>query len=298
MTGKKPKIVIVVGPTASGKTGLAIEIAKKFAGEVISADSRQVYRKLDIGTAKTTKKEMGTIPHHLIDVVDINDIYNATNFKNEANITIQQIVKKDKLPIIAGGTFFYIDTLLGRITTPEVPPNNELRVELEKLNTKTLVARLEKIAPNRYLTIDVNNRRRLIRAIEIAHSLGFVPEAGEIDCPYEVFTIGIKTDKEELRVKFSDRAKQWLEGGFLAEINSVLENNVSRKRLEEIGFEYKLGLQLLDSEITKDEFIQKFIEKNWQYAKRQMTWLKRDETIEWFEKDDQTVFEKVKRFLG
>jgi len=293
MAEKKPKIVVVVGATASGKTGLAIEIAKRFNGEVISADSRQVYRNLDIGTAKVTKEEMQGIPHHLIDVVEIDQVYTAADFKKDASEVIASIVSKDGLPIIAGGTFFYIDTLLGRVTTPEVPPNEALRAELEKLDTKTL----ESLAPNRYLTIDTNNRRRLIRAIEIASTLGFVPESGQTDCPYQVLTIGIETAKENLREKFAARAKAWLKNGFLAEIESVLATGISRERLEEIGFEYRVGLQLLDDELSEEEFIQKFIEKNWQYAKRQLTWLKRDQTIHWFKKDDPEILNTIEKFL-
>ncbi len=126
----KPKIVVVVGPTASGKTGLAIELAKKFDGEVVSADSRQVYRGMDIGTAKVTEEEMDGIPHHLLDVADPTDVYTAADFKRDAEAAVAGILARGKLPIVAGGTFFYIDTLLGRVRLPEVMPDEALRAEL------------------------------------------------------------------------------------------------------------------------------------------------------------------------
>ena len=141
----KQKLIVIVGPTASGKTGLAIELSKKFSGEVISADSRQVYRGLDIGTEKVTIEEMAGVTHHLIDVVDVDQVYSADDFKRDATKAITDITNRKKVPIIAGGTFFYIDVLLGVISTPEVPPDPKLREYLEDLDNETLYKKLEEL---------------------------------------------------------------------------------------------------------------------------------------------------------
>ncbi len=297
MDDKKPKVIIVVGPTASGKSALGVQLAKKYNGEVISADSRQVYRKLDIGTAKTTKEEMGGIPHHLIDIVDIEQVYSAADFKKDAAKAIEEITERSHLPIIVGGTFFYIDTLLGKVNLPEVPPNPALREKLEKKSNEQLLYLLEEKDPRRAAAVDPENRRRLIRALEIANTLDYVPNQPAQQSPYQALTIGIEIDRDELRDRFETRAKEWLKGGLIEEVKDLLEGGVTRERLSEIGFEYRLVLELIDGEIDETKFIEKFIQKNWQYAKRQMTWLKRDASIHWFERDDPEIFNSVSDFL-
>ena len=295
----KPKVIVVVGPTASGKTSLSVALAQQFNGEVISADSRQVYKGLDIGTAKATEAEMAGVPHHLIDVVDIDTTYSVTNFKVDANVAVTRILNRDKLPIIAGGTFFYVDALLGKSPISEVPPNEELRAELEKKYKQDLYKALEKLDPRRAAEIDPDNKRRLIRALEIVSAIGAVPKKEPGASPYDVLTIGIKTGKEELRERFKNRAQEWLENGFKEEVEKLLADGVTRERLQEIGFEYMLMLQFINGELDREAFIQKFIEKNWQYAKRQLMWLKRDKTIMWFSlKETKSIFEMAKVFLG
>ena len=298
MDAQKPKLIIVVGPTASGKSGLAVTIAKKYGGEIISADSRQVYRKLDIGTAKITTEEMQNIPHHFIDICDIDTPYSAFDFKKEAAVTIQNIEKRGNLPIIAGGTFFYVDTLLGKISAPEVPPNQKLRNKLEAMTPESLYDALLKLDPRRAEDIDAKNKRRLIRALEIIEACGNVPEIQVTESPYNVLMLGIKTDKETLRSNFRSRATQWLAGGFLEEIKSLIDTGIIRQRLTEMGFEYQLGMDLLDGKITEAKFLQSFEEKNWQYAKRQLTWLKRDPTINWVSLSDKREVDLlIKQFL-
>ena len=295
----KPTVIVVVGPTASGKTSLSVVLAQQFNGEVISAASRQVYKGLDIGTAKATEAEMAGVPHHLIDVVDIDMTYSVTNFKVDANVAVTRILNRDKLPIIAGGTFFYVDALLGKSPISEVPPNEELRTELEKKDKQDLYKALEKLDPRRAAEIDPDNKRRLIRALEIVAAIGAVPKKAPGASPYDVLTIGIKTDKEELRERFKKRAQEWLENGFKAEVEKLLVDGVTRERLQEIGFDYMLMLEFIDGQLTESEFTQKFVEKNWQYAKRQLMWLKRDKTIMWFSlKETKSIFEMAKVFLG
>lgn len=279
---QKPKVLAVVGPTASGKTSLAIDLAKAFQGEVISADSRQVYRGLDIGTAKVTSDEMQSIPHHLIDIVDIDTIYTGQDFADDATDVISSITKQKKLPIIAGGTFFYLELLRGTMQAAPVPPNHTLRKELETKSTSELHELLTVAAPVRAARIDQHNRRRLIRALEISETLGDVPEPRKgTNTPFDMFIVALEVDKEILRERFRARAETWLQNGFREEVQDILVQGVSRARLAEIGFEYTLMLSHIDGELSKDEFIQRFIEKNWQYAKKQLTWLKRDSSIHW-----------------
>lgn len=294
----KPKIIVIVGPTASGKSGLGIELAKKYNGEIISADSRQIYRKLDIGTAKITRAEMQGIPHHLIDILAIDQSYSALQFKKDAQTLISEITQRGKLPIIVGGTFFYIDTLLGRISAPKVPPNAALREKLEKLSTTKLYERLSLLDSERAESIDKRNRRRLIRALEIVEALGHVPKQRHTELLYNVLMLGITIEKDELRKKMRTRAQKWLQQGFVEEVRDLLACGVSRKRLAEIGFEYQLCLELIDGVLSKEDFMTSFEQKNWQYAKRQFTWLKRDRSIVWvFLSEKSEIDLLVEQFL-
>ncbi len=288
----KPKILVIVGPTASGKTSLSIKLAQQFSGEIISADSRQIYKRLDIGTGKVTKEEMCEVQHHLLDIIEPTEVYTASDFKDDGTQAIAEIIQRENLPIIAGGTFFYVDTLLGRITAPPIAPNPELRAKLEENSTEELYNELKERDQRRAADVDPQNRRRLIRALEIIASVGSVPVI-PTDEPYDVLTIGIKTEKEALRARFKQRAEEWLEMGYMGEIKTLLDSGLTRERLHEIGFEYVLGLELYDKVITRDEFLQKFIEKNWQYAKKQITWLKKDNTVQWFTKDQTKEIEQI-----
>lgn len=294
----KPKILVIVGPTGSGKTALSIQLAKRFDGEVISADSRQVYRGLDIGTEKVSLEEMQGVPHHLINICDVSTTYTAESFKRDATEAIGDIIERGKLPIIAGGTFFYIDLLLGRISAPSVPVDPELRAHLEELNEETLYARLEELDPERAFSIDKSNKRRLVRALEIVDSLGSVPKGQVHEPSFNSLLIGIDVPKEELRARLRARAASALERGLVEETKQLLASGVSHDRLNEIGLEYRLVLEHLDGAISETELLKKLEEKNWQYAKRQLTWLKRDTSIQWFRSSELTSIEStVAQFL-
>jgi len=298
MERKKPKVVVIVGPTASGKTALSIALAKKFSGEVISADSRQTYRKLDVGTEKVTAEEMEGIPHHLIDVSDINDVYNAADFKRDGQKAIEDITNRNNLPIIAGGTFFYIDTLVGRIIAPEIEPDAELRKELELKDEATLYASLLKLDPRRAEDVDPSNKRRIMRALEVVAALGAVPPLPQTELPYDLLTIGIITDRVELRARIRARAEQALTRGLIEETQKLLSEGITKARLSEIGLEYRVVMEYMDGELTDEQLIQKLEEKNWQYAKRQLTWLKRDESIQWFDRTDiDAISQKIQSLL-
>ncbi|OGG85722.1 tRNA (adenosine(37)-N6)-dimethylallyltransferase MiaA [Candidatus Kaiserbacteria bacterium RIFOXYB1_FULL_46_14] len=294
---KKPKIVVVVGPTASGKTGMAVELAKRFNGEVVSADSRQVYRGMDIGTAKVTTEEMQGIPHHLLDVASPTEVYTASDFARDAKIVINDIISRGRLPIVAGGTFFYIDTLLGKVTVPEVPPDQVLRATLEEKSAADLLSILESLDPDRAASIEPENQRRLVRAIEIATYLGKVPPQSPSDCPYDVLTIGLLINIETHGEIVKQRIIERLNTGMADEVRTLLESGVTHERLESFGLEYRYLSRYLRGLLDYDSMVEELSVKTRQFAKRQMTWLKRDKTIQWFLKDDPEIFDVMKRFL-
>lgn len=292
-------VVAIVGPTASGKTALSIEVAKRFNGEVISADSRQVYRGLNIGTGKITYEEMRGVPHHLIDIVDIDQVYTGYDFGQDARVAIDDIAGREHLPIIAGGTSFYLDLLRGKRQAAPVPPNETLRTSLSHLSVEELYQKLLEIAPQRAATIDSRNPRRLIRALEVAAAPNETTSSSPHITPYRMLIIGMQVDKETLRLKFADRLEEWLARGFEEEVRHLLEAGVSEEKLSEVGFEYTLMASFIRGEIDQKELSQRFVEKNWQYAKRQLTWLKKDSEVEWYAPENrEAIFRRVESFLN
>lgn len=296
--GKKGKIVIITGPTTVGKSSLAVELAKKFNGEIISADSRQVYRGLNIGTGKVTKKEMKGVPHYLLDVASPKKVFTVSDFKKKAEIEIQKILKKGKLPIICGGTGFYIQALVDNITIPEVPANSKLRKELEKKSTEELFKILKKLDPKRAREIDPKNPHRLIRAIEIAKTLGKNPPYTLNPSGYTPLFIGLNLPDKKLKKRISIRLEQRIKIGMIAEAKKLHKNGLSFKRMRELGLEYKFLADFLEDKIDKEEMKKLLETAIWQYAKRQRTWFKRDRRILWFRPGEQKKIEKeVEKFL-
>jgi tRNA dimethylallyltransferase len=279
---KKPKIIVIVGPTASGKTSLSLELAKKLNGEVVSADSRQVYKGLDLGTGKVTEAEMEGIPHHLLDVADPKETYTVTDYVRDARTEIADIIARGKLPIIVGGTFFYVDALLGRSIPAEVEPNKALRAELEKKSAEELFTLLTGKDPERAQTIDKDNKRRLVRALEIVDAIGKVPTTKSEEL-YDATIIGISISKEKLKENIHARLIDRLEKGMIEEVENLHANKLSYERMYELGIEYKYIAEYLEEKITKDEMMKQIELKSLQYAKRQMTWLKRDKSVKWVE---------------
>jgi tRNA dimethylallyltransferase len=277
---EKPKILVIVGPTASGKTSLSIKRAKEHDGEIVSADSRQVYKGLDLGTGKVTIEEMQGIPHHLLDVADPRETYTAADFVRDGREAIANILSRGKLPIIVGGTFFYVDALLGRIVAPQVPPDPVLRSELEKLTTSELFSRLQAADPRRAREIDPHNPHRLVRALEIATALGTVPLFVSEEL-YDARILGITIDMETLHKNIHDRLLARLEAGMVEEVRILHENGLSYERMEGLGLEYRYITRYLKGELSYEEMVATLETKIRQFAKRQMTWLKRDTSIEW-----------------
>ncbi len=300
---QKTKILVILGATSSGKSDLAVELALKHNGEVVSADSRQVYKGLDVGTGKITAREMKGIKHHLLSVASPRRAFTVSQFKKKADNAIADIASRGKLPILAGGTGFYIQAIVDNFVLPEVAPNLKLRTQLEKKNTEEIFSILKKLDPRRAKEIDKNNPRRLIRAIEIATTLGSVPHldlggpSGGID-DYDILQIGIRVDEGKLKEKISQRNEKMIDNGLLDEVKSLLKQKITKKRIRELGFEYSIPLDFIEDKITKTEMLEKMNSATWQYVKRQNTWFKRDGRIEWFDaEDDSEIKNTVTDFL-
>lgn len=286
---QKPKIIVILGQTATGKSILAVKIAKKVNGEIISADSRQVYTGLNLGTGKITKKEMRGIPHHLLDIANPKRRFTVMQYKKLADKKIKEIIACGKIPIICGGTGFYIDAVIKNTIFPEVPPNNKLRKGLSQKSTIALFHELQKLDPRRAKNIDKNNKVRLIRAIEIAQKLGKVPKLqsdtnsayAENVSPYKFIKIGLFMPLDILKEKIEKRLIKRIKMGMIKEIQNLHKNGLSWKRMEELGLEYRYAALYLQRKITKQEMLDKLNSEIYKYAKRQMTWFKRDPEIKW-----------------
>jgi tRNA dimethylallyltransferase len=283
----KNKVLVIVGPTASGKSDLAVRLAKKFNGEVISADSRQVYKGLNIGSGKITKKEMQGVPHHLLDVADPKKQFSAAEFKSKAEKVISMIYHTSRLPIVVGGTGFYIDALTGTVTLPEVPPNKLLREKLDKLSKVRLYSILEKKDPARAKAIDPRNKVRVIRALEIVNALGKVPifpQDGPVHRTVlgkQFIYIGLKPDQQELEERINARLLRRLPG-MIREMKSLHEKGLTYKRMHELGFEYGNVAKYLQGQIGRKELFENICRDSLKYAKRQMTYFRRNKKIKWF----------------
>ncbi len=284
---QKTRILVIVGPTASGKSDLAVQMAKKYNGEIISADSRQVYKGLDIGTGKITAAEMQGIPHHLLDVADPHSRFTAMDWKKLAEAAIADIVSRGKLPIICGGTGFYISALIDDLGFPDVEADTEEQKELEARTAEDLFEELKRLDPKRAATIDLKNKRRLARAILIARELGSVPEVRKPAEPkYDVIMIGIKIPGSELRERIRARLAKRLHDGMLKEAERLHAPaptgiGLSYERMEELGLEYRYMAEYLQMKMTLDDMTRALNAKIWQYSKRQMTWWKKDARIKW-----------------
>ena len=278
---KRQKVLVIVGPTSSGKSALAVELARKFNGEVISADSRQVYSGLDIGTGKITRREMKGIRHHLLDVSDPCRTFTAHDFVERAQLAIYDISQRGKLPIIAGGTGFYIDALVGRIAVPNVIPDLKLRARLEKKSAAQLYALLKKRDPRRARTIEPEHKRRLIRALEIVAALGKNPAPATI-ARYDMLWLGIAPPVKELEKKISLRLQTRMKRGMITEVKRLHASGLSYKRMEAFGLEYRSLARFLKNKITHRELLDEIGRGSRHYAKKQLAYWKRNSDIKWF----------------
>jgi tRNA dimethylallyltransferase len=272
------KIIIVAGPTASGKTKEAIRLAKLHVNdageysEVISVDSRQVYLRLNIGTEKISTEEMEGIIHHLINIREPSQVYSAGDFVHDATEIITKLHAQGKTPILAGGTHFYFDALLYGL--PEIQPDNELREELEKFSNEELLQKIRAKDPDRAEVLDPANRRRLIRSLEIIETEGTVPARKPIQLPYAVEWIILNPEPEQIRARINARLTETLAKGLIEEVREIREE-VGDKRLNELGLEYKIVGEYLRGERTEESVYPALSSKLWHYARRQKAWLRK-----------------------
>lgn len=304
------KLIALVGPTASGKSDCAIELARLYDGEILSADSRQVYRGMNIGTGKVIRDSHTPnsdtsiflsegIRHHGIDIADPQEDYNIAHFLRDAKETIANIRSRDHLPIICGGTHFWIQTLLEGNSLPEVPPNPALRLKLSEQTAEELFALLQTQDPARAENIDRHNTIRLIRALEIIEHLGKVPPSevqnrGKV--LQNIHIIALCPPKEVLRERIAQRLESRFAQGMIAEVEGLHTHGVSWERLETFGLEYRFIALFLQKKLTEQEMRVQLFHAIWHYAKRQLSWLRRWENmgapIHWVE-DQEKALKKI-----
>lgn len=292
----KKKAIVVVGATASGKTALGVHIAKKFNGEVISADSMQIYKGMNIATAKPTIEEMDGIKHHLIDFVDINQQYSVSAYCNDARKIFDEIIARNKIPVIVGGTGLYIDSFLSNTKFLESASSDSVRKELlaeaEKNGIESLYEQLKGIDPDAARNIHPNNTVRVIRALEIYKTTGQTlteqnKQSHAIESDIEPLYIGINySDREKLYNRINLRVDLMLENGLLEEAESFFSSNPSKTAFNAIG--YKELKPFIDGSLGLDVCVENLKRETRRYAKRQITWFKRNGKINWFFADLQT----------
>lgn len=298
----KKKLLVILGPTASGKSDLAIEMAKKFNGEIISADSRQVYKGMDLGTGKVERdknfKEFYSegVRHYLLDIVEPQQYFSVYQYQKLALKAINEILKKKKLPILCGGTGLYISAVIENWKFLKIKPNFELRKKLEKLSLEELFEKLKKIDPQRATTIDPKNKRRIIRALEIALTKGKVPPLEKKPLKIDILILGIQKEKEELKKLIKTRLEKRINLGMIEEVKNLKEKGVSSQRLEEFGLEYRWVNRYLEGKITLEEMKKRLYNEIVKYAKRQMTWFKKMKNIYWI-KTKEEAFSLVENWL-
>ncbi len=294
--GSRNKIIVILGPTASGKSDAAIRLAKKYNGEVISADSRQIYRGMDLGTGKISKAKQRKVKHWLIDVASPKEEYNVSHFKKGAEKIIEAVLKRGKIPIICGGTGFWISAIVDNVIFPEVKPDKKLRKKLEEYSAEKLFKILRKLDLKRAETIDKHNKVRLIRAIEICNALGKVPKINKKNTKYNFLQIGIDIPKDKLHQNIKKRLRDRFRKGLIEEIEKLHRQGLSWKKIQSFGLAYYWIPLQMQNKISKEELFEKVYSAEKDYAKRQMTWFKRDKKIVWINKYSQA--EKIaKKFI-
>ncbi len=290
------KLIVILGPTAVGKSRLAINLAKRFHGEIVSADSRQVYRGMNIGTGKVTQAEKQGIPHYLLDVVSPRTHFDVVRYQKKADQAIKAILQRHYLPFLVGGSPFYLYSIIEGWQFPKVGSLPALRKKLSQKSLKELQQNLRLLDPDYFEKVEKLNARRIIRAIEIATQLGHVPPR-QNKPQFETLVIGIQIPFSKIKELIAQRLKKRFHQGMIEEVETLHHQGISWKRLEEFGLEYRWISYYLQGKLTKKEMaerLQKAIEK---FAKQQMTWFKKDPRIHWVENEKEALF-LIKQFLS
>lgn len=270
-----PHVIVVVGPTSSGKSDFAVKLALEKNGEIISADSRQIYRGLDIGTGKITKEEMRGIPHYMLDIYDVGANISVAQYVEDTLPYIEKILAKGKVPIICGGSGQYIYALIYKQDFPKIIANTILRKNLDALTTEKLVEKLEKLDPLRLKTIDKKNRVRLIRALEILLSGGTITDNTKPEKRFDAQIYTMELSRDLLREKISKRLENRLENGMLSEGKRIFDMNLTQTEVKRLGIEYVAMHAYFQNEITLEEMKNRIKTESYRYAKRQIMWNKK-----------------------
>lgn len=296
-----PHLIVVLGPTASGKSTLGIALAQRFSGEIVSADSRQIYRGMDIGTAKVTPEEQALVPHHLLDVADPREVYSVAQFQRAAIAAINDILARGKQPLLVGGSPHYIYAVVDPLAIPPIPPQPELRTALEARPLSELVAQLEQLDPQSAATIDRKNARRVIRALEVCLVSGkpFSEQRSRAAPLYRSLLLGIHWPRDVLYARIDARVDERMRAGMVQEVRALLDAGISFERLEALGLEYRFIGRLLRGEFTSEaEMVQRLKYAIHDFTRRQLTWFRKDTRIVWLEGTDIEQAEReVTRFF-
>ncbi len=289
----KPLVVVIVGPTASGKTRLSIELAKKFNGEIVSADSMQIYRRMDIGTAKPTEEERCGIVHHLMDFLEPTEEYALKQYLEDADRCVNDIISRGKLPILVGGTGLYVSSFMQNLSLSEEPVDEAYRLSLEsdyeEFGGEEMLSRLAKIDPELASRLFPKDKKRIIRGLEVFHNTGITQSeqnrrALEQESPYEFCCFGLTADDRAfLYDRIDRRVLEMMEMGLLDEVRSLDLNRCSRTARQAIG--YRQFDDYFKGESTLEDAVARIQKESRNYAKRQLTWFRRDKRIQWFSVD-------------
>lgn len=304
-------VIVVIGPTASGKTKLSISLAKEFNGEIISADSMQIYKHMDIGTAKPTLEERNGIRHYLMDEVLPSSDFSVAEFKNLAYDYIEQILKKGKVPIVVGGTGLYINSLIHNIefskTNSDFAYRKKLQDEANHKGNEHLHNKLKSVDPKTAEKLHINDTKRIIRALEVFHLTGntifYYNELSMKESPkYNFITIGLKVDRQVLYERINARVEKMIDEGLLKEVEKLVCLGYDKYCVPMQGIGYKEILSLLNGQITFEDAVAIIKQSTRRYAKRQNTWFKRLESVQWFDVtnslEEEKIIQKIKYVLA
>ena len=288
---KKTTVIVICGPTASGKTALSIELAKRIDGEVVSADSMQIYKDMNIGSAKVTLEEMDGIKHHLIDFVRPDQRYSVANYKKDAKKAIEEIIKKGKIPIVVGGTGLYVDSLIYEIEYNDIEIDEEYRKELEEIKHKEgleiLYKKALEIDPEAMGKISPNDSKRIMRVLEIYHATGKTKTQQEVesrtkDIPYDYKVFAINMEREKLYDRINKRVDIMLEKGLVKEVENLLTKYKEFPTAMQ-GLGYKEVRDYLEKKLSYEEMVEKIKQESRRYAKRQLTWFRKNKNTVWID---------------
>ncbi len=292
MTENKPLLIVVLGPTASGKSSLGITLAQHFHGEIVSADSRQVYHGLDIGTAKVSPEEQTLVPHHLLDVVEPDAMYTVSQFQHDAIAAVDAILARQHAPFLVGGSPHYIQAVVDNLDMPRVPPQPALRMQLEQRPLSDLLIELQERDPRSFAVIDRNNPRRVIRALEVCIATGkpFSEQRGLAHPLYRSLLLGVQWPREILYQRIDTRVDERMQQGMIQEVQSLLAAGITHERLEALGLEYRFIARWLRDEYTSEaQMVERLKYAIHDFTRRQLTWFRRDARIIWLDGNDATM---------